>query len=127
MNDRDKVYAQIEDLPENVRISTFGIGPTFDDHFITHAAKRGPISRIPDLDRESLPAAFITALNWAMYPVLEGCEIAWTDENPEKVGDVFQGQVLSSYRIFDESRFDSDQVEFTFYCDKNPLTNATIE
>jgi hypothetical protein len=50
------------------------------------------MAKIYDLERESLSAALVQALDWSMYPVMEGCEIAWTDEDPEKVNQIFYGQ-----------------------------------
>ena len=55
-------------------------------------ATRGSMAKIYDLERESLSAALVQALDWSMYPVMEGCEISWTDEDPEKVNQIFYGQ-----------------------------------
>lgn len=106
--DRDNVYKQVEDLPPHLRISTFGIGRSFDEQLVTRVAEkgRGSISRIYDLDQGSLSAAAVLALNRAMYPSLPGCKMSWTGEDETKLNEVFYNQLISSFRIFKLSAFD---------------------
>ena len=102
----------MEDLPSNLRISTFGIGQNFDETFVTRVAKkgRGSVSRIYDLHHDSLTSAAVLALNRAMYPSLSGCSITWTGQKTENLNEVFYNQLISSYRIFTAS----GNISFTF-------------
>jgi len=124
--DRDNVYAQVEDIPPHLRISTFGIGGSFDEQLVTRVAAkgRGSVSRIYDLDQGSLSSAAVLALNRAMYPSLPGCKISWTGESPEMLNEVFYNQLISSFRIFNQSQFDAGDVDFTFVCKEDASANG---
>jgi hypothetical protein len=120
----------VENLPAHLRISTFGIGKSFDEQLVTRIAKkgRGSVSRIYDLDQGSLSEAVVLALNRAMYPSLPGCSIKWLDKKKENLNEVFYNQIISSYRIFDDKDFDIYDKErpiyFTFEC-KEGLNSTT--
>ena len=115
------MYKQVEDLPAHLRISTFGIGGSFDEQLVTRVAKkgRGSVSRIYDLDQGSLSSAAVLALNRAMYPSLPGCNITWSGQKTENLNEVFYNQLISSYRIFNASDFDNNKIDFTFACKEN--------
>jgi len=119
----------VEDLPEHLRISTFGIGKSFDEELVKRIAEkgRGSVSKIYDLDQGSLSAAAVLALNRAMHPSLPGCSITWSGEDTEKLNEVFYNQLISSFRLFNTSSFDSDTFSFTFYCANSAQNGGPIQ
>lgn len=102
---------------------------SFDEQLVTRVAEkgRGSVSRIYDLDQGSLSSAAVLALNRAMYPSLPGCNITWSGEQTEKLNEVFYNQLVSSFRIFNMSQFENDEVDFTFTCKNNPQTGEPIQ
>lgn len=75
--DRDEVFNLVDNIPKNVRISTFGIGHYFDEHLVRVLAEkgRGSFSNLYDPTEENLSAATILALNRAMLPSLSECSL----------------------------------------------------
>lgn len=118
--DSENVFNKVNDLPPHLRISTFGIGRSFDEQLVSVLAKkgRGSASRIYDLEQGSLSAAAVKALNRAMYPSLNGCNMQWSvDEEKEELSSVFYNELVSSYRLVDSDKL--TELTFTFWCDKS--------
>jgi len=120
VHDRKVVYDKVVDLPPHLRISTFGIGRSFDEQLVRVLAEkgRGSVSRVYDLEQGSLAAAAVKSLNRAMYPSLSGCSIKWAGEKKETLNEVFYNELVSSYKMIDKKA--SAKIGFTFECEKNP-------
>ena len=114
----------MNDLPAHLRISTFGIGTDFDTQLVNVLAKKGKgsVSRIYDLERDSLSEAAVKALNRAMYPSLSGCSIHWTGREKKQLNQVFYNEVVSSYKLVDRKEFEAGNIDFTVMCDESSIT-----
>lgn len=121
VGNNDAVINLVKRAEDNVRIHTFGIGCGCDVNLVTKMAEagKGHCYLIKDLKTGSLSADVIEALGRACQPTLEGCSIAWNNQQ-EKLNEVFYNQLISSYRIM--SKQDYAKLKFTFECKNDPKT-----
>jgi hypothetical protein len=72
VTDREKVFAMMPKVPNNVKLSTFGIGEEFDRELVMEVASKGHghPTCISDLKNTSLSAAVVKALGFSMNPSL---------------------------------------------------------
>lgn len=109
-------------LPKNFRVSTIGIGRSFDEQLVYRVAKegRGSMSRVYDLSQASkLAKAAVLALTRSMYPSIPGCSMKWTGMKKELLNEVFYNQIVSSYKIVNKREWQAGKIKFTFNCGSN--------
>ena len=82
VSDKKGVFEILEkNLPEYIKISTFGIGSEFDVEVVKELALKGKghCTEIRDLKKASLSQAVVKALGFAMNPSMSDTAIMWDD------------------------------------------------
>lgn len=109
------------------RIHTFGIGSGCSTHLVekTAEAGRGSSNIIAKID-DRLNGLVVSALRNASEPSLKSCVMGWKQECLKPLGEVYRGQLLTSYKIIKKSEFESSTFGFSFESSEDPLTKKPI-
>lgn len=86
------VFEETIGLPEHVRISTFGVGFTYDEILVTKLAElgHGSVTRIGDVYfGADLSEQVVKTLRRSMYERLQGCILQWLGEKEEKLEGLY--------------------------------------
>jgi len=67
------------------------------------------------------------ALNRAIYPSLTGCSLNWSGHEKEPLSLVFYNELVSSYKLYNRTDFESGNITFTFECTETPVNGNVLK